>query len=174
MSEVNAVSKVVFLDFDGVVNTPLKNPEGRQYYLGPPDGEVSNREAVRYVQDFCLSRGYDIVVSSSWRGFCDCEACLRKAGLSPEVKVIGETPHPSDVLCGMKGARTHEISAWLAEHPEVEIFLIFDDCPSGIEWYAGHIVTCNWQTGFGEKEYKEALEADRFFEELCPKRFRRR
>ena len=61
-------SRVLFLDYDGVVNTLMWNDKGtRVSYNFPKDNKVNNFQAVQWVSEFCLKCKYDIVVTSSWR-----------------------------------------------------------------------------------------------------------
>ena len=62
---------VVFLDFDGVVNTPWwsrdESGDLKCKYNFPFDGKVNNWQAVQWVSEFCEKYNYDIVISSTWR-----------------------------------------------------------------------------------------------------------
>lgn len=55
---------VVFLDYDGVVNTPMLGDDGIECCCYPDDNKVNNVQAVQLVSDFCLKYDYSIVVSS--------------------------------------------------------------------------------------------------------------
>lgn len=73
-------NKVVFLDIDGVVNTliidtkPFETDRGQisrdgfYYKLNmPDDGEVSNRQAVMWLNKLCKETNAKIVITSTWR-----------------------------------------------------------------------------------------------------------
>ena len=151
---------VVFLDYDGVVNTPMWDEDGRHCrYNFPEDGKVNNFQCVQWVSEFCEKLGYDIVVSSSWRDEDNYIDCLKNGGLRDGVKVLGKTP---EITGATRGA---EIKAWLKDHPDVEYFLIFDD-DVDVDGMEDHLVLCDANTGFGIAEF---YEADRLHEQ-----FRRR
>lgn len=146
---------VVFLDYDGVVNTPMWNEAGtRCGYNFPEDGRVNNFQCVQWVSEFCEKCGYDIVVSSTWRMDENYIDCLKNGGLRSGVKVIGKTPvHRHDYA-----TRGGEINAWLDKHPEIGLFLIFDDeddfdyAPELRE----HLILCDPTIGYGMTEFYKA------------------
>lgn len=141
---------VVFLDYDGVVNTPMWDGEGRRcrYYF-PEDNKVNNFQCVQWVSEFCEKLGYDIVVTSTWRFEKNYIDCLKNGGLRKCVKVLGKTPTILD------GSRGEEIKAYLKEHPEVDQFLIFDD-DNDMGELEEHLVLCDSNCGFGIREFYEA------------------
>ena len=54
---------VVFLDYDGVVNTPmweLRDGKWKYRHHQTYDGKVNNQQAVQWVSEFCEKYGYDI------------------------------------------------------------------------------------------------------------------
>lgn len=114
---------VVFLDYDGVVNTPMWTPDGKRCcYNFPNDGSVNNFQAVQWLSEFCEKHGYDIVVSSSWRTADNYQECLKNGGLRDSIRILGRTPLPSSGR-----SRGAEITQWLDEHPDVENYVILDD-----------------------------------------------
>lgn len=151
--------KVVFLDFDGVVNTRQWRQEENgkwvvRYNLAS-DGVVNDCQAVQWLSEFCEKYGYDIVVTSSWRliSGCDCENALRKAGLRDSVKVVGETAdlENSRNLFQTRD-RSHEIADYLINHPEIENYLILDD-----EKYHIHSVSMTVDDKFYEFDLSHSL-----------------
>lgn len=147
------MSRVVFLDYDGVVNTPMWDTDGKRCrYNFPDDNKVNNFQCVQWVSEFCEQYGYSIVVSSTWRMDANYIDCLRNGGLRPDVDVIGATPvHRHD-----HASRGEEIRAWLADHTDVEYFLIFDDEDDDLQDLESHLVLCDPNVGFGLAEYYEA------------------
>ena len=128
--------RVLFLDIDGVLNHP---------------GTYGEREPGRIpVAPECMARlnllversGAKIVISSSWRMFADftqLAPMLACEGLVADV--IDETPSLINDPVWLEAWRTrtgnayyeklergHEIRHWLSLHPEVEEFVILDDC----------------------------------------------
>lgn len=68
---------VVFLDYDGVVNTPMWNADGTRCSFGfPQDNKVNNFQCVQWVSEFCQKFNYSIVVSSTWRLDDNYKECL--------------------------------------------------------------------------------------------------
>lgn len=143
---------VVFLDYDGVVNTPqwsLRSGKWVCSYGYPSNNAVNDLQAVQWVSEFCEKFGYSIVVSSTWRFHENFEECLRNGGLRESIAVLGRTPRIAD------GCRGDEIGQWLSEHPEVENYLIFDD-DSDMAEHKDHLVLCKSSAGFREEEFCEA------------------
>ena len=150
---------VLFLDYDGVVNTPMWDDGGQIVrYNFPKDKKVNNFQAVQWISYFCRMYGYSIVVSSSWRFEDNYEECLRNGGLWTDIKIVGTTPYLYD-------NRQKEIERWLSEHPEVKNYLIIDDlCYEGFS--SEHFIECDCHIGFTFREY---LEAERLHQKLKEK-----
>lgn len=150
---------VVFLDYDGVVNTPRwdKDENGKWHcrYNFPIDGKVNNEGAVQWISEFCEKYNYSIVVTSTWREWGNYQICLRNAGLRDNIEILGGVPV-------LRKKRHFEIEAYLEEHPEIENYLIFDD-ENTIYELRTHLVLCNCDEGFGLREYREAERLHRLF-----------
>ena len=134
---MNPVMRVIFTDFDGVLNSgawssesikgigledKIRDPESEARWILEPARIALLNEAVTRTQA-------KVVVSSAWRGDGYGIEMLRFAGLLEDA--IGETPHgrldlglPSTLTVAM---RPLEIRAWLQQHPEVESFVAIDD-----------------------------------------------
>lgn len=163
------MKKVVFLDYDGVVNRKMWTKSDGKWvcqYGYPEDGMVNDEQAVQWVSEFCEKCGFDIVVTSTWRKYPEWEKCLRNAGLRDGVNILGTTALPTK-------DRADEISDYLAAHSDIEYYLIFDDDASLLEdtrvtgaevlfleeakgKHADNLILCCKEHGFGEKEYKLA------------------
>ena len=147
------MKKVVFLDYDGVVNRKMWTRLDTGWvcrYGYPEDGRVNDAQAVQWVSEFCERFGFDIVVTSTWRKYPEWEDCLRGGGLRESVKILGATDLPTR-------DRAEEISDYLAAHPEIEEYLIFDDKESLMQSVHSHrLVLCKKERGFGEEEYAAA------------------
>ncbi len=142
---------VVFLDYDGVVNTPIWSRRSGQWvcrYNFPDDNRVNNLQAVQWVSEFCEKYGYSIVVTSTWRSDGNYKECLINGGLREGIKILGRTP------LSRGWARGEEISRWLSRHPEVESYLVFDDDP--IPEHKDCQVLCRSSAGFREEEFYKA------------------
>lgn len=152
---------VVFLDYDGVVNTMQwhfdeEKKKWKCTYGNPSQDSVNDRQAVQWVSEFCEKYNYSIVCSSTWRYSDDYAKYLINAGLRDGIKIIGRTPRLEDCIRGL------EIAEWLKEHPEVENFLIFDD-DADMGNLKGHLVQCNTYAGFGYNEFRKAEELHEWF-----------
>ena len=148
------MSKIVFLDYDGVVNRKMWTQLDGKWvcrYGYPEDGRVNDGQAVQWVSEFCEKYGFDIVVTSTWRKYPEWETSLRGGGLRESVKILGATPLPTK-------DRADEISDYLSLHPEVDTYLVFDDKESLVESiHACRLVLCKKERGFGEEEYNAAV-----------------
>ena len=143
-------SRVIFLDYDGVVNTPMWNAEGTACSYGfPKQGKVNNFQAVQWVSEACQKFGYDIVVTSTWRLDPNYKECLINGGLRPGIEILGRTPR----LPGRP--RGAEIKAYLEEHPEINYYIIVDDEADILPEQCGHFIMTNGDTGFNLGEFKE-------------------
>lgn len=143
---------VVFLDYDGVVNTPMWDSDGKHCRFNTADdNKVNNFQAVQWVSHFCQECGYDIVVTSTWRSFNNYKECLVNGGLRDGVKILGRTPY---VPCGERG---DEIQKYLDENPEVENFLIFDD-DSDMGNFIDRLIKVDSTIGFSMYNYGDAVK----------------
>lgn len=143
--------RVVFLDYDGVVNIPMWNEKGTKCrYNQPADNKVNDYQAVQWLSEFCEQCHYNIVVTSSWRFAENYADCLKNGGLRDSVKVIGATTDmPFDT-------RADEIKAYLRKHPEIKYYIIVDDEDDHFsddrEMNFHFVQTCG-DRGFGYPEY---------------------
>lgn len=143
---------VLFLDYDGVVNTPMWDDTGKHCRFNySRDNKVNNFQAVQWVSKFCREYGYDIVVTSTWRCEDNYKDCLVNGGLWEDVKILGRTPYV------LNGERGDEIQKYLEEHPDVENFLIFDD-DSDMGVLYDHLIKTNFAFGFSMYNYESAVE----------------
>lgn len=141
---------VVFLDYDGVVNTPMWNKDGTNCTFNfPEDGKVNNFQCVQWVSEFCQKFNYEIVVSSTWREDDNYKECLINGGLRKGIEILGATPH---LPWESRGA---EIKEYLKAHPEIENFLIFDD-DDDMDNLKDHLIRSDTNVGFGLNEYNKA------------------
>lgn len=144
--------RVVFLDYDGVVNNIIWDDEGKHAsYSYASKGKVNDFQACQWVSEFCEKYEYSIVVTSTWRRHDNYIQCLYYGGLRPSVKVLGRI----DLDINGEYKRSELISKYLKEHPEIDEYLIFDD-----EYDEGtpkdHLVLCD-HDGFYYTEYHKAI-----------------
>lgn len=146
------LTRVVFLDYDGVVNTAMWDETGtRCRFNFNFDGKVNNFQAVQWLSEFCQNCHYSIVVTSTWRRYDDWKECLINGGLREGIEVIGKT----DVLNGCRG---EEIKKYLNEHPEIEYYLIIDDEADMLPEQMDHFVQTDYNVGFGIREFRKCLD----------------
>lgn len=138
--------KVVFLDFDGVINRMELDSNGHLVTKYPADGIVNNEQAIRFLNALCKMVDAKIVVSSSWKDCCDTKAVLYNSGLDHNIEVLGSTPKMDK--------RSEEIKAYLDTHPEIESYVVLDDDAVDIDY----LVRCNPALGFNIEEFKQALQ----------------
>lgn len=136
-------TKIIFLDFDGVVNA-FSEPESLRYL---------SKKCVGNLNVLLHLTGAGIVVSSTWRigrTMADLRQILVNAGLNFPRKVIGMTPRGP-------GRRGTEIGLWLKDHPEVESFVILDD-DSDMEPFMDRLVRSDSDTGLTDLDVEKALK----------------
>lgn len=114
---------IVFLDYDGVVNTLMfDGKKGKPYFNFPKDNKVNNFQAVCWLNKLCLENNAKIVVTSTWRREENYKECLYNGGLNRNIEILGKT----DDLGTLRG---YEIQKWLDDNKNLEIknFVILDD-----------------------------------------------
>jgi hypothetical protein len=138
------VSKVIFLDFDGVIRVDA-NEGGWSGGLSP----IFCPTRMRRVAECCEETDAKVVVSSDWRS----------DGLADILKEIGRFI-PRDLLhetwaTPILGHRWQEVKWWLSAHPEVTRYAILEDMKAHFdgahEDMKANIVWCNNRFGFVEK-----------------------
>ena len=165
--------KIIFLDIDGVLNTlmvdtePFSSSRGQilrdkfYYKLNMPnDLEVSNRQAVMWLNKLCIETNAKIVITSTWRmgvdGLENTKKALYNSGLIKDVEIIDATPilqEPKDM-----NIRGHEIQMWLDKHQNIDNYVILDDDVDMLENQLNHLVQVNTYYGFGFPDYEKAIK----------------
>ena len=136
--------RVLFLDYDGVVNTPMWNEDGTKCrYNFPSDGKVNNFQAVQWISEFCQKYGYHIVVTSTWRLDSNYKECLTNGGLRNGIEILGRTESLNNKC------RVDEIKLYLESHPEIESYIIVDDEDDILEEQRPYFVETDGYVGFG-------------------------
>lgn len=119
-------TRVIFLDFDGVLTLELERPgvDGATAYkfsgLDP--------EKILLLNEVIARTGACVVVSSSWkrgRTASQLQGVLEHHGFRGAV--IGTTPDLPGEAERPGSMRGHEIATWLDAHPEVTAFVMLDD-----------------------------------------------
>lgn len=150
------VRPVVFLDFDGVVETIYweQDENGIWSFNVHKSGrnELNNKQAIGWLNELYSRIPYDIVVSSSWRiGMTleELQNLITNSGFNPEIRVIGMTP----VLYQPRG---EEIQQWIDDNNFTNKFIIIDD-DSDMCHLLPVLVRCDCQLGFTIYDFKKAL-----------------
>ena len=149
--------KLIFLDYDGVVNNLIFfdiNGEPTFGYVGPEgekpiDRQVNDFQAIAWLNKICREFDCKVIVTSTWRGRDDYAECLYRAGFNGEV--IGRTPR-------LGTRRGKEIEQWWYENTNLEYkgldFIILDD-DADMEPYMEHLIQTNTYRGLGYEEYEK-------------------
>ena len=114
--------RVVFLDFDGVLNTPADTEVYFRRYGTSLHPSLLKSDLVSLLNRLTRETGAVIVVSSSWRlphPFRRVMHAMRRAGVS--APVIDRTPELSE--------RGREVMAWVASQRVPVSYVILDDNP---------------------------------------------
>jgi hypothetical protein len=168
--------KVLFLDFDGVLNSigfliehgddhsPLETIPPNEVWahgdfvnLDILEGMVAQVDpiAVGRLNTLLSATGAKVVISSTWRltlSPIGLQWVLDLAGFQGEV--IGATPWIRPKI-GEYVPRGREIKKWLQEHPEVDHFAILDD-DSDMEDLGVFFVKVNNKVGLQDKDVELA------------------
>ena len=147
---------IIFLDFDGVVETIYweKAQDGTWSWNVHKTGrrELNNKQAIGWLNELYSKIPYNIVISSSWRiGMKqeELQELLINSGFNPKIKVIGITPV-------LYQARGEEIQRWIDENNFKGKFIIIDD-DSDMCHLLPLLVRCDCQLGFTIYDFQKAL-----------------
>ena len=134
--------KIIFLDFDGVVNA-FNEPESLRQL---------SKTCVETLNTLIEKTDANIVITSTWRilhSMADLRQILINAGFKFPYKVIGKTPRG--------GRRGTEIEEWLKAFPkEIELFVILDD-DSDMEPFMDRLIRTNSDTGLTIDDVERAI-----------------
>jgi HAD domain in Swiss Army Knife RNA repair proteins len=132
------VKKVLFLDFDGVLNddTYLRRvrEQGLVQGLGlrdPSDRHMLDPARIALLDSLLALSGVDVVLSTSWRMIYttdELKEFLRLQGMQCVGKIIGRTKNPINHV-----QRGVLIRLWLDDHPEYTHHVALDDDPGAAE-----------------------------------------
>lgn len=145
--------KIVFLDFDGVLNsrTWMMNNQHRVATNHMWLHETVDELAVARVEIICKATGAKVVVSSTWRRVHSLEklrSILANHGFTGEV--VGTTPT-------LGSARGNEIAQWLNTNGPIEGFVIIDD-DSDMVHLSHKLVQTQFEFGLVDSDVPKAVE----------------
>lgn len=162
--------RVVFLDFDGVLNSAPYLYDGEARTAGQREaGEAGAIDPVnvRRLNRLLRRTGAKVVISSSWRHVRDISqlrAILRVRGLRGTV--IDKTPEwvtrpGGSIVVGTYGERGDEIRAWLDGaqgqcFDRVESFVVLDD-DSDMTAVRERFVQTSMETGLTDQDVERAI-----------------
>ena len=137
---------VIFLDFDGVLNSVRSCLAFKTFNIFDP-------VSVRLVNRLCKAADARIVVSSSWR-IGHTTASLKERMIECGAELIADSV--IDMTPRFAKTRGHEIAAWMNQHQhEVHRWLILDD---DSDMLAGQpLVQTSGQEGLTFAKYVEAV-----------------
>lgn len=150
--------KVIFLDFDGVLDTAyyghILGKEGLPYH--DEFGAVFDPNSVGYLKEIIEKTGADIVVTSSWKSLMTYRDMLNmweQRGLPGYV--IDLTPSSSG--CRHRG---DEIDAWLKECKDECQYVILDDIDESNfnEHQLSRLIVVNPYHGLDKEAAERAIE----------------
>lgn len=144
--------KILFLDFDGVLNSQASFIYERRRRRKDPSIESNISSTLCHI---CTSNlqyiiehvpDLKIVISSSWRRgntLEELKEILASYGVDSSI-VVDVTPYTWDDIEG--NYRGNDIKAWLEKHQDVTDFVIVDD-DSDMEPFMSNLVQTSWNTG---------------------------
>ncbi len=143
---------ILFLDFDGVINIPVKFSDD----LSDEDlinlYKFANKKCMDNLNKLCKMFDFKIVISSSWRisGMDYCKKYLLDSGLDESIEIIGMTKNEEIVK------RYYEIYDYLIKFNNFTNFLILDDIY--MESLSSYAILTQFEKGFDEEMLKKAIE----------------
>lgn len=154
--------KIIFLDFDGVLNT--EHYQGLLQYQGKPwqdeYGAFFDSNAVKQLNRIIDATGADVVIESSWK-YLGLEAMkeLWKARNLPE-RIIDVTPSSfsvNDLDVSMLHCKGMEIALWLSEQGEDVRYVIIDDEYVIFDSQLPHFILTNPYEGITEEQADRSI-----------------
>lgn len=147
------MSKVIFLDIDGVLNNQnhiekLVELLGEEQYfqLNKDLGEMPfDYRSCKWLHKLIKETDAEIILSSTWRMSKDLIKGIEKFA---EIKIKDITPILQDI-------RGKEIQQYLDTHKEITNYVIIDDDTDMLKEQFAHFSKTNFMNGFTEQNYIE-------------------
>lgn len=143
--------KVIFLDFDGVLNSAKYLAACGEF------GVVIDPARMVFLKRIVDATAAKIVLTTSWREYWSAGTedptgkKIREIFRSYDLQIFDKTPM-------LHTRREEEIRAWLTGHPEVENFVVLDDRLLGGDFLSGHFVkTSNHFDGLDAEDAEKAI-----------------
>lgn len=170
--------KIIFLDFDGVLNSEEFMIEADLWEIEDPATMV-NEKAVEKLNKIIMETGAKVVISSSWRYYLSLEKIIEILnGKNFIGEVIGKTRNPwinsqhlkhiepkefdkdhYHKFRGVYSNRGHEIQDWLDTNKNlsVEKIVILDD-NRDMEHLIPNLVQTTWLCGMNDLHVEKAIK----------------
>lgn len=168
--------KVIFLDFDGVLNNAswmheaFAKPDRANLSMFQKDVRELSPDMIRRILNVIDTTGAAVVISSSWRKLMtldEIRELFREAGFpqmgahiidrTPTDREVQETGIPRDTGV-MRG---HEIDHWIKEFEKkngrLTSFVIIDDDSDMLDSQLSNFVHTSWESGIQDTHVQEAI-----------------
>ncbi len=146
--------KIIFLDFDGVLNGT--------YYVNKVGGYgiILDPEKMELLAYIVKSTNAKIVLSTSWREHWEQDESLCTQMGKDINRIFGEYGLKiHDKTPEISGDREFQIESWLDDNPEVSSFVVLDDMFLNSELVNDNFVrTSGFLGGLTEEDTKTAIE----------------
>lgn len=146
--------KVIFLDFDGVLNSKKYLRVCGEY------GVIIDPSRMKLLKQIIEATSAKIVLSTSWREHWEREP-QKCDGTGMKInEIFGEVGlEIFDKTPKSETGREEEIKAWLNNHPDVKNFVVLDDGFLAADFLCGHFIkTSNNFDGLDETDVPKAIE----------------
>jgi hypothetical protein len=136
--------KIIFLDFDGVLNSVRSAHAfgGYPWNINPESIKQFDPIALTTIRNFCNDYDIKIVVSSTWRKSFSPE----DLGKALDLPIIDKTPD-----FHMSRSRGLEIQSWFVNNPGEYEYAIIDDDSDMLETQLTRFIQTDPYEGFGWK-----------------------
>lgn len=145
--------KIIFLDFDGVLNSEQYIRKCGGY------GVVIDPAKMVLLKQIVEATAAEVVLSTSWRerwsqdtAQCDSTGVLMNSIFGAYgLQIFDKTPQ-------LHAKREMEIKSWLDGHPDVKQFVVLDDMLLNGDFLSGHFVkTSGYFGGMDETDVQDAI-----------------
>ena len=149
--------KILFLDFDGVLNCETTEERYGSMFLG------LEPEKINLLNEIVERTSVEIVISSTWKMSHTHEelaGLLEGGGFKHGDKIIGCTPdiYAYGKIIQVFAPRHEEIQKWLDESgSDVDSFIILDDI-GDMGALQGHLVQTSWESGLCREVVEKVVE----------------
>ena len=167
------IVKIIFLDFDGVINNIESRAVARSTEKFSEGGLVLPSEiptwqrevdysSLRLLDLACKLCDAKIVLSTSWRNrvhITEFNSWVRNNGCQ-YLEMIDRTPPWVELANGSAGIRGDEIQSWIDQHKPPEYVILDDECHFRKHQYSRTVI-CDHNVGY---RYSEFIQTLRLFE----------